>query len=463
MKTWLKTFIFLLVILVVVLAWIVYFHNASIAGHLPKWGWLQSTITHLGQKTTADEPADEDPDNTQNNVPVHTAHVTVATLHRYIDGFGTIVPRPPRNGEMAGAANLASPVPGVVSKILCQVGQHVHAGEAVIQLDDRLAKSAEQQAAAALAQAKASLAALQATPRPDQLQIAQLTVSKAQSALDFAQQNYDRLKKLSAEQGASGKSVEQAAMDLAAAKTDLAISQKQLNLLKSSPTPEELRQEEAKVAQANAALVTATVQDQMMTIKAPIDATVVALFVNPGESVDVTKTLIQFVAMDRLMVDVDVPAEQLPPNALGLAAQILMSSGASTAASQPSQDASPPIIGKVSFVSPQVDPRTASVQVGIDLPADAKLKPGLTVRVRIIAEEHKDVLAVPREAVTTDENGDSVVAVVEGDQATHKTVKTGLEENGLIEIQADGVAEGTTVVTSGAFGLPAASRVKVLD
>jgi multidrug efflux pump subunit AcrA (membrane-fusion protein) len=65
--------------------------------------------------------------------------------------------------------------------------------------------------------------------------------------------------------------------------------------------------------------------------------------------------------------------------------------------------------------------------------------------------------------VVTDENGDSVIALVEGDQATHKTVKPGFEENGLVEITADGVKEGDTVATAGAFGLPQASRVKVLD
>ena len=73
-------------------------------------------------------------------------------------------------------------------------------------------------------------------------------------------------------------------------------------------------------------------------------------------------------------------------------------------------------MGKVSFVSPQVEPKNGAVMVGIDLPPEVRAcGPGLTVRVRIVAEEHKDVLAVPREAVVSDENGDSVMAVVEGE------------------------------------------------
>jgi RND family efflux transporter MFP subunit len=455
MKRWLKPTLFVLVAALLALGWIAHFHNDALAAKLPKWGWVQTTVKYLGEHKEAAPDEDEDPDNTKNEIPIHTAHIEVRTLHRYIEGFGSVAPRPPKPGQMAGSANLASPVAGVVAKVLCQIGQHVKTGDPVIQLDDRLAKSAEEQAAAALAQAEASLAALKATPRPDQLEIAQLTVDKSQSAVQFAQKNYDRLKTLASEQGTSSKSVEQAASELSAAQKELAISQRQLELLKNSPTPQELAQEQAKVKQAAAALATAQTQLKMMTITAPIDATVVALPVNPGEAVDPTKTLVQFVAMDRLMVDVDVPAEQLPAKVEGLEAQVLLASD--------SKDGGNAITGRVALVSPQVDPKSGAVMVGINLPADTTLRPGQAVRVRIIAEEHKDVLAVPREAVVADENGDSVIAVLEKDQATHKTVKAGLEENGMIEIEADGLKEGMTVVTAGAYGLPQASRVKVLD
>ncbi|HEY2589892.1 MAG TPA: efflux RND transporter periplasmic adaptor subunit [Tepidisphaeraceae bacterium] len=458
MKPWLNRSVFGGFVALLVLTWLLYFHNAAVAAKLPKWGWLQKSVARLGQSMPPVAAEDEDPDNAKNQIPVHTAHVSTATLHRYVEGFGIVAPRPPQPGEMAGSANLASPVPGVVAQVLVRVGQQVKKGEPVIQLDDRLATSAEEQAAASLAQAQASLAALKATPRPDQLQIAQLAVDKARTTVQLDQKTYDRLKQLAAEQGTSGKSVEQALADLTGAKDDLAVAERQLTILKNSPTPEDLRQEQAKVDQASAALATARMQRQMTTIRSPIDATVVSVSVNPGESVDVTKTLLQLVAVDRLVVDVDVPADQLPAKTDGLPAQILVGSGAAA-----SDGSSEPLLGKVAFVSPQVDPRSGAVQVDIELPADAKLRPGLSVRVRIIADEHKDVLAVPREAVVTDENGDSTIALVDGEQATRKVVKAGLEENGLIEITADGVKEGDTVVTAGAFGLPQASHVKVLD
>jgi len=221
------------------------------------------------------------------------------------------------------------------------------------------------------------------------------------------------------------------------------------------PTPEDLRQEEAKVAQAEALLASAHVQRQMLTIASPIDATVTSISTNPGDAVDVTKPLAQLVALDRLVVDVDLPADQLPANAQGLEAQVFAPGAKPTDA--------PTVTGKIGFVSPQVDPKTGAVMTSIDLPADAALRPGLAVRVRIVAEEHKDVLAVPRAAVVNDENGDPVISLVEGQQATHKRVTTGAEENGMIEISADDLKPGDTVATAGAFGLPQASHVKVMD
>ncbi|HVX85631.1 MAG TPA: efflux RND transporter periplasmic adaptor subunit [Phycisphaerae bacterium] len=469
-RKYLWTTLGIVLALLVIGLWLIYFHNAAVASMLPRWNWLQKGLAAMGPPPPPAEADDEDADTSQNTIPVHAGRITVATLHRYIEAYGTVAPRPAAPGQPAGSANIASPVAGVVSKILHGIGDKIHAGDPLIQLDDRLAAATEVQAQATLQQEQDALATLKASPRPSQLQIAQLGIDKAKSAVDFAQQNYDRLKTLAAQQGASAKSVEQAAQDLTSARNDLQVAQRQLELL--TPTATDIALQQAKVAQAQAALDAAKVQRQMLTVTAPMDGTVVALNVNPGESVDPTRTLIQLIAMDRLMVDIDVPADQLPANAVGLPAEILRASPAGAAASQPATSsadpAASPVMGSVSFIAPQVDPRNGAVMVGINLPPDANMLPGLSVHVRIVAETHKDRLAVPQDAVSTDENGDSVIALLEpGEgpfrQAIHKTVKTGLQENGLTEISADDLKEGDEVVTVGAFGLPQATRVKVVE
>jgi len=479
MKIWLKWVLSLSAAAVLVLAWVVCLHNDMLTSHLGWCGWLQKSVAYLGQKKEVAAEEEEEANTAENEIPVHVASVKIATLHKYIEGYGMVIPRPARAGQMAGGASIASPIAGVVAHVDCEVGKTVKAGDVLIQLDERQAKSAEDQAQAALDQAKASLAALMAPPRPDQVKIAEVGVEKAQAAAQFAQKNFDRLKQLAAQQVTSGKNLEQGAQDLASAQNDLAVSEKQLALVKATPRPEDIAQEQAKVAQAAAALATAHAQRQMMAMVAPINATVTAVSVNAGEAVDSTKTLVVLVAMDRLTVDVDIPADELPAGVQGMDVEVYRSSKATAA-----EDA--PVVGKVAVVAPDVDPHNGGVPLSVDLPKDSGLKPGLSVRVRIIAGEHKDVMAVPHESLATNENGTSVIAVVRGDVAAQATVTPGYEENGLIEIStfsvemenqkpgeniameeitAEMISKGrdVKVVTAGSFGLPQNTHVKVAE
>jgi multidrug efflux pump subunit AcrA (membrane-fusion protein) len=65
--------------------------------------------------------------------------------------------------------------------------------------------------------------------------------------------------------------------------------------------------------------------------------------------------------------------------------------------------------------------------------------------------------------VVKDADGGTVIAVVEGGKATQKPVKAGLRDGGLVEIEGEGLSEGQTVVTVGAYGLPKETKVRVLN
>ncbi len=403
------------------------------------------------------EAPEEDEDKNDSIVPVHVVKVTKATLHRDVEGFGVVDPAPWRIGRMAGTADIASPVAAVLAEVLCEPGQKVTKGTSLLQLDDRVARAAEQQATAALASARASLAKLKATPRPEQLQIAQLAVDKARATVEFATKAYERQLELAKGQGTTQKNIESAMQDLSSARIDLAVAEKQLALLKSSPTPEELADEAAKVAQAEAVLAAARTQREILHIVAPLDATVVAVNVHAGESVDTTKVLVDLVALDRLVVTAQIPADALPSLGAGMMAQIYVAGPAA------GKSAAPEFEGKVWFIGPEVDRKTNTAPVSIEIPADAKARPGQTVRVRILAEEHKDVLAVPRECVVKDVNGDDVVALVNGDRSTHKRVKAGIREGKLVEISADDLKEGDTVVSAGAHAIKESTQIKIIE
>jgi multidrug efflux pump subunit AcrA (membrane-fusion protein) len=388
-------------------------------------------------------------------VSVRTGKVITTTLHRYIQAVGTVEPQPPRAGSTAGSATVASPVAGVVAEVLCEAGQKVAKGDALIQLDDRLARAAERQAAAAVESAKAALAVLKATPRPEQLEASRLAVEKAQSTLGFATKNLERQQELAKREGTSQKSLEQAEVDVASARNDVKAAEAQLALLKATPAPEELVEAAAKVTEAEAALVTAQTQRSLLRIVAPLDATVARIAVNPGESVETTTPVATLVALDRLVVMSPVPAAEAISLKIGLPAKIYAAEGAK---------AEPACEGKVYFVGADVQRATNSVTVGIEVPAGVALRPGQTVRLSIVVEEHRSCLAVPKEAVVKGEEGEDVVCLVEGETATQVPVKVGFRDGDLVEVSSDEdeLEDGQDVVTAGAYGLPDETKVKII-
>jgi RND family efflux transporter MFP subunit len=450
-------FIFGSVLLLAVAAgvWVVVFHG----------DWLTPSAVHEEEKAPETE------------VPVKTARVERATLRRYVEGFGTVEPEPPGSSGPGAGATLTSPVAGVVAAVKCTAGEKVSRGDVLVQLDDRVARAAEEQTAAALQSAKASLDRVKATPRPEQLELAQLVVDKARSTLNFAQKSFERQKTLAETQGSSQKNLELAASELAAAQNELKVAERQLAILKASPTPEDLAEATAKVAEAAGALAAARVQRSMLTVVAPLSGTVTRVGVNVGEGVDATRVLAELVDLDRLVATVAVPSAEAHLLRPDQHATILEERAApaqpATKSSQSQPSASQPsptrpahadaIVGDVRVVGPSVDRKSDSVWAVVSLPSGSGMRPGQSIRLRVAVEEHPDVLAVPVEGVVTTPEGETVVYKVEGDKAAQVPVRVGLREGELEEIESAAIHEGDSVVATGAYGLPPETKVRPIQ
>jgi hypothetical protein len=82
---------------------------------------------------------------------------------------------------------------------------------------------------------------------------------------------------------------------------------------------------------------------------------------------------------------------------------------------------------------------------------------------RIVTAIHTNCLAAPAAGVVTDESGHSVIALVAGDEAARTPVQTDLREDGWVEIAGAGLKEGDSVVTVGAYGLPAKTKIQAAN
>lgn len=315
---------------------------------------------------TAEEPA------IVTEVAVQVALVKSATLHTYVEAYGSVESAPAGVGQPAGAARLSAPVPGLVTEVLVTEGEHVDAGRIIVKLDDRLARS----------------------------------------SLELAAQQFDRQKKLMAVEGTSEKMFQEAGQQLAAARTQLALLQ----------------------------------------ITTPTAGIVARVNVQPGQVVDMNTVVSEIVDPSRLVVTVNVPAAEAALLKTGQAARYFIGSAGTPAAT-----------GGVYFISPQIDPKTGTTLVRLMISADSGMRPGQLVRARIVSEERAGRLTVPLESVVTDVEGHSIIAVVTGDTATQQPVKTGVRDGGLVEVEGEGLKEGDTVVTVGAYGLPEHTRVKIVS
>ena len=246
--------------------------------------------------------------------------------------------------------------------------------------------------------------------------LAEVAVAKAAKALASAEQTYERQKKLLADEATSQKSFQQAELELNTAKSDLAAARAELGLLE---------------------------------IRAPLSGTVVRITARLGQALEPNAVLAEVIALDRLVVTAQVPSRDAGPLRPG----------------QPVERGDGSALGKLSVVGKDIDPKTDTVLVRASLPAGAGFQPGEFLKIRIVSEERRGVLAVPEEALTAGSVGGNAgtIVLVEGDRAVPKAVNAGLRESGLVEIEGDGLKEGLAIVTTEAYSITRETKIHILQ
>lgn len=196
------------------------------------------------------------------------------------------------------------------------------------------------------------------------------------------------------------------------------------------------------------ALQDAEAQAASLRVVSPLSGTVVSVNVKPGAAVDPTTIVAEVMDLKRLMIKTDVPesaANELQP---GQSVRV---------------QSSPPVVATLFFVNPAVNMNSGTISAWVALPRKNDLRPGQFVPLEIVTAVHTNCLAAPEESVVTDEKGNSVISLVQGDQAVRTPVKIGFHENGWTEIEGGDLKAGDTVVTVGAYGLPQKTQIKVVS
>lgn len=202
----------------------------------------------------------------------------------------------------------------------------------------------------------------------------------------------------------------------------------------------------AAQAGAQAAQARAAIGDRV--VRAPFSGWVSLRNISAGAVVSAGTPIAQISDISRIKLDFAVPETLLSQIRTGQAINAV-------AAAFPDR----PFQGTIATIDPVLSPETRAVTVRAILSnADRRLKPGMLMTVRIMATA-RAAPAVPELAVVGD--GDqSFVFVLDGSKAKRATVKTGLHQDGMIEI-VQGLAPGQRVVTDGVVKITDGQEVKL--
>jgi membrane fusion protein (multidrug efflux system) len=287
---------------------------------------------------------------------------------------------------------VSADLPGVVDRIAFDSGKSVQRGDVLVQLDTR--------------QEQAQLAG-------------------AESQLQLARLNHDRMKGLVQQDAVS-----RAEYDTAAAA---------------------LQQAEARLSEIRATI-------ERKTIRAPFSGVLGIRQVNLGQYLTGGAAVVPLQSLDPIYVNFAVPQQDVAQMRIGRTVHITSN-----------EPGGREFTGRISAIDSVIDQATRNVQVQATLPnPGAKLRPGMFVQTQVILGAAERVIALPASAINYAPYGDSVFIVTDmkNEQGVpyrgvrQQVVKLGSARGDQIAVLS-GIKPGEEVVTSGVFKLRNAAPIQV--
>jgi membrane fusion protein (multidrug efflux system) len=190
-----------------------------------------------------------------------------------------------------------------------------------------------------------------------------------------------------------------------------------------------------------AAVALAQARFEKMRIRAPFSGIVGIRNVSVGDYVKEGQELVNIEDIGTLKIDFRLPESYLSQLKPGQSLEV-------------SSDAMPGQVfpALLDAINPLVEAGGRAISLRAHLPnGDARLRPGMFVRVRLIFAQRNNVLLIPEQAVVPDSKVPYVYRVVDG-QAKRTSIKTGLRRDGQVEV-VEGLSAGEQVVTAGQLKL----------
>jgi HlyD family secretion protein len=354
------------------------------------------------------------------------------------------------NGQIIPVHNFEAHAPGPssVKKVFVKAGDHVRAGQMLLQLDDSAAVSDAARARAQVTAAQADLNAVRTGGTREEVITNQAELTRARSELQAAQRNLEAMHRLEQTGAASSAEVQDAGTRVKTAQTQVNLLQQKTG---SRYSPLDMQRAESQLEQAKAGYSATEDVLAKSNIRSPQPGEVYNLPVKAGNFVNAGDLLVQVADLSKMTVKAFVDEPDIGRLAKGQTVLVTW-------------DALPGRTwqGTVTQIPTTVVSRgsrsVGEVECEVDN-SDRKLLPNVNVSVTVVTARHDNVVTVPREAIRQSDGKRFVLEVVD-DRLVRRDVETSISNLTDIEITS-GVSDGAKIALGAYNNLPLRDGMRV--
>jgi HlyD family secretion protein len=374
-------------------------------------------------------------------VPVQVATVERKTIQHTVAAEAILFPLQ----QAAITPKISAPV----KMFYVKRGSRVHKGQLLAVLENRDLAAAAQENKGSYSQAEAAFETSTVSDLPQEVQKAQLDAQAAQELFTAQQKIYSSRQELYQQGAMPRKELDQAGVDLTNARNQYEIAQKHLDALLAVGKQQQLKSAAGQLESAKGKYLGAAAQLSYSEIRSPIDGVVADRSLYPGEMAAAGTPLLTVMDISQVIARAHIPQPEAA----------LLKAGDTASITIPGEEN--PVEGKITVVSPALDPNSTTVEIWVQAKnPQGRLKPGTSVQLSMVAQTIPNALMIPAAGLLTGKDGDTSVMQVSADAHAHqKSIKTGIGQGDEVQV-TEGLQAGDQIVARGAYGLPDNSKVK---
>lgn len=317
---------------------------------------------------------------------------------------------------------------GVVTELRCEEGDRVAAGAVLAVLDRRQTAALVEEARIAVREGE------------DNVKKSDIQKDEAQSRIQSARMKHEQAVR-DYERNEKANLISAQALDGLRVARDTAQNEMESQVLASQRAEVEARAARTTLEKAKLALERAQLDDSYMEITAPFAGVIASRTAKVGDSVGPAASVFVLTDAANLRAVFYRPQRELSMflNAARERAELAPDVPALEIRVVPEALPGSVFHGALQLVSPSIDPQSGSFRVTVRLgaplegPADARLLPGMLVRLEIVTERHPGALVVPKRALRREGELNLLFLVRDG-RARKLEVAEGFSDDASVEV-----------------------------